>query len=73
MYKDHTPQDYGLHKYEDFWTIALMGRSGNGKADPEVHFGVFTMEDAREAMDSGKVKTRDDEWLELRRIRQFPK
>jgi hypothetical protein len=70
MYKDHTPSDYGLPDYEDFWTIALINRGG--RSHREVHFGVFTLTGAMEAMESGKVTTLDDEKLELRRIRRFP-
>lgn len=70
MFTDHTPSDYGLAYHEDFWTVALVRRGGN--TTREVHFGVFTLDDAREAMESGRVKCMDDEYLSLRRIRRFP-
>ena len=66
MYRDVSPN--GLQEY---WTVALVRNDGNYK---ETHFGVFMgCSEARDALESGKVKTWDDEHLELRRIRVFPK
>jgi hypothetical protein len=59
--------DFSPQGLQEFWTVALV-RPGR-----EVHFGVFTMQDAREAMESGSIRVMDDERLELRRIRAFPK
>lgn len=65
MFNDQTPEGV----LNEFWTIALVC-SGTTK---EVHFGAFpSVADAREAMESGNVRTREDETLELRRIRRFP-
>ena len=65
MYNDQTPPG----PFDAFWTVALV-RSGTNH---EVHFGVFsTSSDAREAMESGKVVTREGDSLSLRRIRRFP-
>jgi len=55
---------------QEYWTVALVR---NDRSAQEVHFGVFAQSDAREALNSGMVKCLDDEHLELRRIRAFPK
>lgn len=66
MYTDHTPDN----DYQDFWTIALIR---DPETRREVHFGVFTYEDAIKALDSGKIRVMEDQSLHLRRIRRFPK
>lgn len=55
---------------DNFWTIALVR---NEPGHNEVHFGIFNSDEVREAMLSGKVTCHEDEHLELRRIRAFPK
>lgn len=62
--------DFSPQGLQEFWTVALVR---NDKSANEVHFGVFSMRDAVDALESGVVMTHDDEHLELRRIRAFPK
>jgi hypothetical protein len=69
MYTDKTPAEPASYDNE-MWTVAVVR---NDKGYQEVHFGLFTLRDAREAMESGMVRVMDDEHLELRRIREFPK
>jgi len=59
---------------KEYWTVALVreGHKEDGDGYKEVHFGVFSIDDAIKALNSGMVQTAPDEHVELRRIRAFP-